>query len=736
MEKFTFKEGIRILIDGKRYRLLNQVSVDEQLIWQMVPEGLNTFVGPNRGAIVESAPLSDMFQWYGLGKLTFDDERDTDTSEERERRRRFRASPISLKDPIKQARIGFRRDVIREIEKRLPWGHKVVPQIVDGTPTGRSVLEAALQSIGAALGIKYFGKEANVSVATYYRWKSQLDVANDARDLQGRFNERGNRSQISKVVKSIICTVIHEKIDDAKKRAQGSKPRMSMSDIMDESLQRLDQFRSDNPHLAASIKLPSKSTFYNLLNSNTTAYDRSLAMHGRARTKNDFRRPFGHSDPETCLSEVQFDETLLPIYCFDDVWGIPLGRPYLAWNADVTSSGIIGFYCGFEPPGDLVIASTLRHSILPKAYIKTAYPDICGNFNIGGIPHKITFDNSMQAHGDTIATILNELDTLWDFTGPRMPWLKGTVEGTFDTLNDTLLSEMPGFVLSKEIDACDYDPAKNGCIGFMHFLWILHKWIYEVYHNHSPPGFGSSPNARWQAGTRLVAPTFPRSGTDLDTLVGLVREGRLLDHRGVLYESLRYYSDGIDILRRRKGPSIKVRVRVNPLNLGRIHVYDKDEDLWIPCEAIDRHYAEGLDLHRHLLILRHAERLSGSTNLEALIRARADLQRLIRSSVMEDFGFKSRSAIARATGIGTHSIFNHLNVDGHLAALSSHFPIASVLGVSPNLRALPEQPITSARPHQNLRENMRSAPQFDAPRNAQKKISVTTFASDRSLKRP
>jgi putative transposase len=412
------------------------------------------------------------------------------------------------------------------------------------------------------------------------------------------------------------------------------------------------------------------------------------------------------------------------------VLGIPLGRPYLAWLTDVVSAAIIGFYCGFEPPSDLVIGSTLRHAILPKAYIANAYPDISGILHIGGIPRKVTFDNSLQAHSLTIETIFLDLDTAWDFTGPRMPWLKGVVEGTFDTLNDTLLREMPGFVLSKEIDRRDYDPIKNGCIGFTHFLWILHKWIYEVYHNRSPTGFGSSPNTRWEQGTRLIKPSFPRAGTDLDTLVGLVREGRLLDHRGVLYESLRYYSDGIDILRRRRGASINVRIRVNPHNMGRIHVYDKDEDLWIPCQALDRTYAEGLDLYRHKLILRHSERLSGSTDLEARIRAQADLHRLIRDSIKYDFGARSRTAVARALGIGTHSIFNHLNIDGHLEALGPYFPVASIFGPR-------QHPDTSSEQSRipPLAQQTSVVGPTDTQSDAKKKLSVTTFASDKSLKR-
>jgi len=41
----------------------------------------------------------------------------------------------------------------------------------------------------------------------------------------------------------------------------------------------------------------------------------------------------------------------------------------------------------------------------------------------------------------------------WDFTPVRQPYLKPIVEGMFKILNTDLLREIPGFVLSRDIDA-------------------------------------------------------------------------------------------------------------------------------------------------------------------------------------------------------------------------------------------------------------------------------------------
>jgi hypothetical protein len=99
---------------------------------------------------------------------------------------------------------------------------------------------------------------------------------------------------------------------------------------------------------------------------------------------------------------------------------------------------------GFEPPGDLVIGAATRHACSMKAYVQQEYPDIDKPYIMGGIGRLLTFDNSLQAHANTIAAITLELDIACDFTPSRSPWVKGLVEGAFEIANKTFLQEMPG----------------------------------------------------------------------------------------------------------------------------------------------------------------------------------------------------------------------------------------------------------------------------------------------------
>jgi len=176
--------------------------------------------------------------------------------------------------------------------------------------------------------------------------------------------------------------------------------------------------------------------------------------------------------------------------------------------------------------------------------------------------------------------------------------------------------------------AHDYDPVKNAVVGFRQLLWLFHHWLLTVYHAIPPAsGLKMSINDRWQEGLRLVQPTFFDRNADLDFQFGIVRPGtRTLDHRGVVYEGLYYYCEAADVLRYRDGASLQVRLKVNPPDLLRAHVWDELERFWIPLKARDERYATGLDLHTHQLLRRQARERSGRGDvqgwLEALFRIR------------------------------------------------------------------------------------------------------------------
>ena len=121
-----------------------------------------------------------------------------------------------------------------------------------------------------------------------------------------------------------------------------------------------------------------------------------------------------------------------------------MGQPWLTVLIDYYSRMIVGFCIGFEPPSYAVIMEALRQAILPKAYVQQRYPQIVHPWPCFGVPEKLVCDRGPDLTSNDLEQAAFQLAMELDFMPPRTPHLKGTVESFFDTLNDQLLSALPG----------------------------------------------------------------------------------------------------------------------------------------------------------------------------------------------------------------------------------------------------------------------------------------------------
>lgn len=330
------------------------------------------------------------------------------------------------------------------------------------------------------------------------------------------------------------------------------------------------------------------------------------------------------------------------------------------------------------------------------------------------------FDNGLAQWGQTIEQVGFDLDMSISYTMPRTPWFKARVEGMFEVLNRTLLREMPGFVLANDMH--EYDPTKHGCMGFRHFLYVLHAWLVDVFMQEPQGLLMQSPATLWEEGTRDLAPSFLSRSQDLDLLFGIKRMGRL-DHRGVRFENLRYHSPDLHDLRRRYGDKPDVEIKVNPSNLGVVHVrVPGAASGWVRAEATWASYAENLSLHRHKLNQKNARDRFGKVSAPGLIQAQERLHELIADALPAALSIRSSSLIARTLGIGTQHVFDNLNHDGEIVALSGPFAGENL---NPADSAGPRRPRSVEEDCDVGRDGRERSPRPRAPR---------TFAGDHSLK--
>jgi hypothetical protein len=530
----------------------------------------------------------------------------------------------------------------------------------------------------------------------------------------------GNLSQTGRPphpAAQIIHRVVQHTLETAKDaKAVGSRATTTLGAIFLQVCAEIE--REDCRRAAAGVALvgPVSVSTVRRVWKQYPAYDRAVAERGASNARALFRGSSTRRPPEACLDLVEYDETRLPFFFFDEQTGVPLGRGLLSWYYDVYSTIPIGVYVGFEPPSDLTIASALRHACLPKRYVGEAYPNISGEYVGAGVPRKVTFDNGLSQWGQTIERLGLELDMTIQFATVRTPWFKPRVEGAFKTLNQMLLRELPGFVLGRELGRFDYDPALHGCIGFRHFMYLFHAWLLEIY-LHKPQGhFRRTPAERWAEGTANFKPDLISRSSDLNVLFGVRRNDARLDHRGVVYQHLRYYSEEVHQLRRELGDKLSVTVKLDPSDLGSVHVLDPRRNYWIKADALDPSYAKGLSLYRHELNLSFAREKYGATSMEALMRAEIGLQEIIADSLPLALSIRANSQIARTLGIGTQHVFNNLDHDGSLSALTGPFTGQALNPFEPPklsaLRFSPDLPVENLGDHATPRR--RDIPDFDA----------------------
>ncbi|WP_396594604.1 hypothetical protein [Brevundimonas sp. R86498] len=672
----SFSIGTLFDFDGRRYRLVNRL---DDGAWQAVDIETNRLV---------EWPWNDMAAAYEANHLSLAPTHSDGRAEP--------ATPVRDMSQRQQEKVLSRARFLEAAAARLR-GHRV----------NRADLAGLLAEVSDALG---FAKP--VSVASYYRWKKS-EERGGTQGLAG--NKMGPKGRHCSGV-AIARQVVREQILAAHQtRKVGAAPVATLKSMQRETRRRIQSENARRRETGGSqplLSAPSPSTFHRVWKE-FSAEDRSVVVGGKNAARHLYRGGRGLAQPHACLDLAEYDETRVPMFVFEESLGIPLGRPWLSWYVDVYSDAPTGFYLGFEPPGDLTITSALRHSCLPKAYVAREYPDIANTYAPAGIPRKVTFDNGLSQWSNTIEALGLDLKMSIQYATPRTPWFKPRVEGMFNLLNQTILRELPGFVLGKGMH--EYDPQKHGCIGLRHLLYLLHVWLVDIYLQEPRGMLLKSPAAAWEEGTREFPPDFLPRSHDLDFVFGIVRSGRL-DHRGVRLENLWFQSPELQALRRQHGEKLGVEIKFDPSNLAYVHARIPNRPTgWVRAEAVFKTYAQGLSLHRHKLNQRNAREKFGEVSATNLARAHDFLHELIADALPAAMSIRTNSLIARALGIGTQHAFNNLNHDGELQKMSGPFAGSTLNPLStPEVEA--RNPSLSPSAPIAVPERKRTIPAFDGDR--------------------
>lgn len=496
-----------------------------------------------------------------------------------------------------------------------------------------------------------------------YRWIKRYTASGC--DIRSLLAYRANQGNVTPRINGRIRELAIQALDEiylTLERPTLKEARFGLEHILD----------LENKQRAPSQKLTCPSTKYlsKVLHEQWDEYTITKRRYGSLAAERDFRGSTGRKErPTRPMERVELDHTLLDVIVVDDETFVLLGRPLIAFAADVLTRCIAGISLGFEHPSASTLTACIKHAILPKTYVKSMYPNINNSWDCMGNIETLVLDRALENLGRRIAAASRQNGIDIEYNKRRSGWGKGIVERINRTCNEGVIHLMPGTTFSNILARGDYQSSKYAIITLSALREILHKWIIDVYHQTFHRGIHDTPAHKWQIEVAATQIYLPRTARDLEIAFGTPELGKTLWHYGVEINGLRYNNDLMLELRRKIGNRPLVDIMWYGENLGYIDVLDPTTNEYIRVHCIDFEYASGMTLYQHKINRAYAkEHYEGREDITALAAAKAEIRQMIKQTIskkrgttrkrqaryMDGRGFEYPQDVPTATA-GTHS---------------------------------------------------------------------------------
>lgn len=603
MSVSSFVKRSLVEIDERPFKLLRKIDNEA---WQLEDQ---------RTGKIREENIKTLLKDYANGTLVFINDTEAHSSREQALAERKRNNVTVLEVDEKQL---ARMRMIRAYVKA-----------VDNLPTSEKLFKPVISEVWAKLGSQ--GTPPNWITVSRWRRKYILH-GNDAYSVLPRNYRKGNRkarytAEVIRIVKQAIENVYL------------TRERNTVQDTLDSAIVHVER---ENKLLPTSMQLalPTRRMLQTLINE-IDQFDRYAARYGQQAAIRKFRAVLHMNVTQHPLECAEIDHTKLDLIVVDEESGLPLGRPWVTVCIDRHTRCVLGVYVGFEPCSYLSVSRCLKHAFKPKVDLKDMHPEITNEWCAFGVMQRLIVDNGFEFHSDSLEKVCFLFGIDLQFTPRKTPWWKGIVERFIGTMNRGVAHGTPGTTFANIFEKDDYDPLKNAVITLGQLKLILNKWIVDVYHQKPHRSIDNMPPAiKWSSGINIEEINLPENLENLDAVLGATAE-RVLTHKGIEYEKLFFNSSELASLRRRLGDRLKVDIRVDEGNLGRIFVIAPDSSDVIEVPCLDRAYADGLSLWQHRVCKRYANLyLDMGSNANAWRHAKEHIREIIQQEVL---GHKKRT---------------------------------------------------------------------------------------------
>lgn len=448
----------------------------------------------------------------------------------------------------------------------------------------------------------------------------------------------------------------------------------------------LDNQRREEKQLPL-LRPVSERTFY-LRIQDLDQFEVMKARFGEEEARKQFKMIKGHLPAAHPLDAVEIDHSPLNLFAIDDLAFLPLGRPWITAIKDRYTKVLLGFYVSFQATGLVSIFGAIKHSLHSHHRAYQHWPDLENPWPAYGRGALYVSDRGLDFKSLKYRTAIVSLGGKYELCERHTPWLKGSIERFFRTLDQTFFESMPGKTFSNLNARGSYDSGKHAVVRFSSLIYLLHKWAAD-YHNvarHSRTC--ASPLELWNEGIGMAPPPYPANVDELNIILGERHEGAL-SHEGIRFLGLNYADDALSDVRKHIGLDKRVDYAVCLEDLGHIQVKDPGTGAYfkVPCTRQD--YAAGLSLFQHKY-LRQQARLTeqDSAQVDALMQTRLRIASVIAEEV-------DRKATATKVRLAqTAAINSNATLEGKPQSITTPFQGQS-LAVQPPPLPMLEVPITN-----------------------------------------
>lgn len=369
-----------------------------------------------------------------------------------------------------------------------------------------------------------------------------------------------------------------------------------------ENLQKENAVRVENG--MTPLYVVSAKTFYNRIKE-LPQRALKVARLGYEVAEKESNVSKGHLPADYPLDVVELDHTLMNLYVIDDISFIPLGRPWLTAIKDRHSNILLGFYISFHAGGLKSIFGAIKHSLCSHQQAYERWTGIENPWPAFGLGNLYCSDRGADFKSTQYRSAIRDLGASYELCKVRRPWVKGSIERFFSTLERTFFETIPGKTFNSLQNRMDYKPKEQAVIRFSTLVFLIHKWAAD-HHNVTPHSRKmASPLELWQEGVELAPPRYPVFPQALDVILGRRLTGTI-QNEGIQHLGLHYADPGLQELVNDIGKHKSVEFIVPPENLGYIHLKDPRTAGYMRVNCTRPDYANGLTLFQHQYLRREA----------------------------------------------------------------------------------------------------------------------------------